>query len=516
VRNKPGSGLREIVGGAGVTLLGAAAGGAVMYLNEILAARFLGLRTYGLFALALTLAKICEILSFCGLTGGSIRFVSIHIVAQRPERVVGTVLASLALPVLLGSTLAALVWALAPWLSQQVFHDPGVQIYIQRVSLAVPLMAFSGMAAVVTRGFGFSKYYVLVKNLIPPLVFCGLMVFLVRIGADLLRITDAFILSYAVAALAGLVSLLRLLGPSLWKVRPAFDLRSLYGYSLPLLVNSILYVVLAWTDIVVLGMFWTTDVVGIYRACTQTALAMTLIGASFNAATSHIFPVLSEAGRLAELRQAYERSTRWVTAVSVPVFLVVVLNARTLLGLLGPEFTAGAGALAILCFGNLLNNSMSPAAWVLIMGGRQTVETANCVATAALNLLLNLWGSPRYGLWGAAIATTVSLSAINLVRGVEIRRLIGIPAIAPPVLKIYLAGCLAGAAILAAASWLGMGAAAGLGWLGVRAAAILVLFGGALWAAGLEPEDRELVVRLTRRRNRLGAPVAGAIDGQAL
>src|SRR5207302_2062045 len=58
---------RGFIGNAGITLIGAVAGAVLTTGNEVLAARFLGVSAYGLYALALMLAKSGEIIAAFGV-----------------------------------------------------------------------------------------------------------------------------------------------------------------------------------------------------------------------------------------------------------------------------------------------------------------------------------------------------------------------------------------------------------------------------------------------------------------
>ena len=62
---------RGFIGNAGITLIGAVAGAVLTTGNEVLAARFLGVSAYGLYALTLMLAKSGEIIAAFGSSAAS-------------------------------------------------------------------------------------------------------------------------------------------------------------------------------------------------------------------------------------------------------------------------------------------------------------------------------------------------------------------------------------------------------------------------------------------------------------
>jgi O-antigen/teichoic acid export membrane protein len=90
-------------------------------------------------------------------------------------------------------------------------------------------------------------------------------------------------------------------------------------------------------------------------------------------------------------------------------FLLVV--GKPLLLLFGPSFGAGYPLLYILSAGILVRASIGPAETLLTMAGQQGVTAIVYTATFAFNVTLNIVLIPRFGLTGAAMATSLSLVA---------------------------------------------------------------------------------------------------------
>lgn len=492
----PKPGLEHIVKNAGITLGGAALGGAMVFVNEIILARFLGVELYGLYALAFVMAKIGEILSLFGLRIAILHFLPIYRSEQRTGLVVGTVLAALILPVVIGCLLAILLWLAAPWLAREGFDEPAAVPYMRTLAFAIPFMSLSEILGYVTRGFGHSAYYVITRNLVPPVAFMVLLTSLRVIDADPIWVTGAFVVSYFLGFVVGAACVVKVTGQILWRVAPRFRFRKLYGYAFPIMLNTILYMVVGFTDILMLGAFMNPEQVGIYRACLQIIILFDMIGLAFNAATSHIYPVLAKQGKREELDHAYTTAIRWVTILAVPAFLIIALNAGDILSLLGPAFPVGAVALTILAAGQLVKSCLGSAGFLMVISGHQTVETVNALVAAVINVVLNFLLIPIYGIVGAATATAISMLVFNILRVVQVRILLGLPTIRLPMLQIALVVLLAAVALFAGTSLAGIGIGNGFGFLALRIGFCLALFSAVLWLFGLTDFDRSMVRRI--------------------
>jgi O-antigen/teichoic acid export membrane protein len=130
------------------------------------------------------------------------------------------------------------------------------------------------------------------------------------------------------------------------------------------------------------------------------------------------------------------------------------------------------------------------------MSGRVALNMWDNLAALVLNVLLNLWLIPAYGIVGAAVAWAVSLAVVNVARVVQVRSLIH----ALPVSRGMVSGFLAGVAALGAGFGVRALLPAGFGTLVVGLVAIVVVYAGAVLALGLSREDRMVLRTLVRRR----------------
>lgn len=96
--------------------------------------------------------------------------------------------------------------------------------------------------------------------------------------------------------------------------------------------------------------------------------------------------------------------------------MVYVFLGELILSFWGDEFIEAYWVLILVSIGQLFNIATGPAGLLLVMCGYQKLQTYISFSTIILNILLNLFLIKFYGIYGAAIATTISLIVENLTK----------------------------------------------------------------------------------------------------
>ena len=94
--------------------------------------------------------------------------------------------------------------------------------------------------------------------------------------------------------------------------------------------------------------------------------------------------------------------------------------------LFGKEFTQGQYALTILCVGRLIHAAAGSVGLLLNMTGNERFTFISNVAGTGLNVVLNALLIPRWGVEGAALATTSTTILMNIMNTLWVRQKLGI------------------------------------------------------------------------------------------
>lgn len=172
----------------------------------------------------------------------------------------------------------------------------------------------------------------------------------------------------------------------------------------------------SYTDIIVLGFFVPSALVGVYSAAWNISTFLILFSGSLR---STLFPEISELTTEQDTQAASRIVEQFLTfggLFLIPGLLGGAILGERILRIYGPEFTQGALILVILIMANLLMGYQTQFLNTLnAVDHPDSAFRVNAVFVGA-NLILNVVLVSQYGWVGAAVATTASV-AISLIMG---------------------------------------------------------------------------------------------------
>ena len=180
------------------------------------------------------------------------------------------------------------------------------------------------------------------------------------------------------------------------------------------------------TDTIMIGIFLDTTKAGVYATASRLA---TLVGFGLVAINSIVAPMIASLyaqKRTGDLQRMISVASLGSTAFALPVSLVLFLWGDVALALFGDEFVIGVPALTILIVGQFANSFAGPVGVLMSMTGHEVMGAKVLSCFAILNIVLNFLFIPRWGIQGAAVATTVTIIGFNLVYMTYAWRRIGI------------------------------------------------------------------------------------------
>lgn len=484
-----------IARGAGIVFAGTLLGSVLRYLFQIAIARTLGPQSFGVFSLGFTIFRWISIIAELGLLSGVVRYVALFRAEKDSARVRGTIILSLRLVFLSSSGLALLLFLLAGPVARVFFHEPALAGVLRWFALAVPFTTPATVMLFAIQGFKIMEYTVLVKEIFSPLGRLLLLLLLFFFGGKLYGTAATYSLVAILATGLGYHFLRKTFPPvSDRALRPIYESKEILSFSYPLLFVQVLTFANLWMDSSFLGYFRTSQEVGIYSAAQRTAFLSTLIMLSLNTISAPVISGLYAEKRFDELGHHFRSMTKWMFTFNLPICLAMILFAEPILTVFGPEFAPGAPSLRILSLGWLAMSAIGPANRTIAMSGRSKLNLVNVLFAFVLHVVLNLLWVPRYGIVGAAWATTLSIGLSSLVTCLEVNVLLRIYPYRLDFLKPLGAGLTSAAVVF----FLGKYALPerGLFPLITLAVVLALAYLGLLLLLGLDKEDKIVLDKL--------------------
>jgi len=188
---------------------------------------------------------------------------------------------------------------------------------------------------------------------------------------------------------------------------------NLYKMATPMLISSSLFLVISWSDTLMLGYYLTEDRVGMYRIVFKIATLITFAQFALNTVVAPMVSALHEKGTALDVLTTKVARLNLITAG--PIFVGIVVLGPWLISMFGVAGAASAYPwLLILAFGQLINAFAGPGLNILNMTGYEKSARNTMLVVVVLNVLLNLILIPTLGPLGAAISTTTTMVGWNV------------------------------------------------------------------------------------------------------
>ncbi|WP_133273267.1 lipopolysaccharide biosynthesis protein [Hymenobacter radiodurans] len=307
----------------------------------------------------------------------------------------------------------------------------------------------------------------------------------------------AFIGSYGFATLL-LALYVMYLGE--WHLRPSkaalgvVPVREVLSFSGFVILSSLSGTIIGSIDSLMVGSSISLAATGVYTTAFFISTALTIPARSLNKIA---FPLLAEywkAQDMPRMADFYRRTTRLNTVVGCWLALGIGLNLDFIYSLMRPEFAAGATSVLLLLAGRLFDSITGVNGLILVTSPRYRFDLVFNVSLAVATVLLNLLLIPLYGLTGAALATLLAMTGINVARTWFVWRAYGLQ---PFDFRIPLVLAVAAAAGLAA--WLVPITHSVFVTMLVRSTMLTSVYGGLLLLTRAVPEVSNLWQQVRRR-----------------
>ena len=177
-----------------------------------------------------------------------------------------------------------------------------------------------------------------------------------NISISAITTMSAFAVSCLVVLIFGTVWLRsRVLSLEARSARAKYNTREWLRFALPMLLIAGTHVIMSNTDVIMIGMIMDTSQAGIYSAAARLAsLVAVSLGFVNMALTPYIVDYFFNERRV-ELQNFISLSVRIVTLFAIPIFFLLMIFGKPILGLFGEEFKNGYLSLLILIVGQLVN-----------------------------------------------------------------------------------------------------------------------------------------------------------------
>jgi O-antigen/teichoic acid export membrane protein len=408
--------LKKVAKGTTIVLIGTIIGMLLGFGSRVIIVRYITQSEYGVYSLAVALVGIFGTVATLGLAQGATRYIAYFRGKNELSKIKGVVFSSLGFTLIASILLSLVLFFTSDILAIKAFHNPELSTPLKIFSAAIPFSVLTGILITIFRGFDRVDVQVYFVNIFQGMLSPLLLGVVILLGLAFLGVIYAFLAATVITCLALAVYTIRKPPLPLKGGESASPIgKELLLFSLPLLLNAMLYIIIQWTDVLMLGYFKTSSDVGLYNGASPLADLVPIV---YNSMGFIYIPVVSQLyarGLMNEVERSYQVLTKWIFSLSLPIFLIFLLFPITTLNFLfGYQYTEAAPVLRILCSGLAFNIFLGGNGLTLITMGKARLLLWASLIGALLNVVLNATLIPPLGITGAAVASLASYFAVNI------------------------------------------------------------------------------------------------------
>ena len=379
------------------------------YVAQILLARWMGTSDYGIYVYVWTWVLLLGSMMDFGTSASAQKIIPEYRASGDDALLRGFLTGSrwmtFTVSSLIALLLAYLVRTLSPWL------DPASVMPLYLGCLTLPAFVVANMQDGIARSHDWMRLGLMPQFIVRQSLIIGFTAGAFMLGFHL-GATVAMLASVAAvwfAMIGQMIVLNRRLGTVVVTGPKAYDFRGWLSVSLPILLVESFYLLLSYTDVLVLQQFRSSEEVGIYFAVIKTLVLVSFIHYAMSATTAHRFTEYHAAGDRERLAAYVAHAIKWTFWPSLAATLVLLALGKPLLWLFGPQFVSGYSIMFVAAIGLVVRAAIGPVERLLNMLGHQHACAGAYSLAFGMNVALCFALVPRYGGHGAAAATSISL-----------------------------------------------------------------------------------------------------------
>lgn len=409
-------------------------GGQIMgFLLSFVIANYYGAQTLGNYILAITVLRVFTLIAKLGLDTASVRFIASFVKKEKwlsIKKFRKKILILISITSIFSSCIMY-------FLAETIVYLIDVQIeHIKLASFFILPMVFFVLHYQSLRGLkriaDFSFFY--------------------RMSQATFTIASIFIISsfiknhnvpiYAYLVSLSLVAILAFVNYRFWFSKKAslnseeivedLTIKNILTISIPLMLAQSVQFIMAWTDKLMIGNMISAESVAVYGVAFRFSMGVSITLMAINSIASPKFAEKFAVNDIVGMGKIAMQSAKMIFWSTLPLAIILLIFPKFFMGLYGAEFLIGFETLRWLIIGRVINALSGSVGNLMQMSNQQNVYMSILVLGAAINIVLNYYLIPIYGINGAAFASVASLSFWNLSMVYIVKRKFGFSTIYIP------------------------------------------------------------------------------------
>ena len=403
---------------------------ALAYLSQILLARWMGGSEYGVYVYVWTWVLLFGSMMDFGISVSAQKIIPEYRTRGEHALLRGFLAGSRWMTFVVSTVLALLLAGVVRLLAPSIDANAIVPLYLG--CIALPAFVVANTQDGIARSHAWMRLGLMPQFIVRQALIIGITAGALALGFNLGAIAAMIASAGAVwiAMISQMIVLNQRLAGHIEPGAKQYDFRGWLAISLPILLVESFYLLLSYTDVLVLQQFRSSEEVGVYFAVVKTLALVSFIHYAMSATTAHRFAEYHALGDKQRLSAYVAHAINWTFWPSLAATIVLLALGKPLLWLFGSQFVVGYDIMFVAAIGLVVRSAIGPVERLLNMLGHQHICAAAYAAAFVMNLALCVLLVPRFGGHGAAAATSISLCFETVLLFWIVRRRLGLHVLA--------------------------------------------------------------------------------------
>jgi len=384
---------------------------AVVFLTSVFLSRVLTPEGYGIYTYAFSIAMLASLPLHGGLASLIVRSVAQYQVNSRWSFIKGIKRRANQL-VIVGSLLVGIVL----FLFYKDLDNTAARLSHNASLLIIPIISLAAIRTALLRGFNKPIWGQLPDDIVRP--YCWLALLVVVYNYSFISpqvVMGMHVIAAFIALVVGQKFLINEMPVAVKKAGVEYENHTWLKGMLPFTVIAGIQMINSQLDVLMIGLMLNHSDVGVYQVAAQIVTLISFPLIIVNYVVAQKFAVQFSLKESAKVQKIIYDTAKIVVIISVPMAILFIMFGEVFIRLVfGAVYSTSYTPLVILVCGQLVNALMGSVAILLNMAGHETYVAKGFGMSVLLNIILNLFLVPEWGIAGAATATAITIIVWNL------------------------------------------------------------------------------------------------------
>lgn len=379
-------------------------------------ARIYGAETMGVLAVLNAFFVLVNIFTVMGTSTSILRLIPEHLTKFSPTSAFKVYCKTQYLVICASILTSGISFFLANFIADKIFSKPHLAYYFALSSCFVLFRSIMLLNTNAIRGLSHIKLFALMQ-IMPQILNLFFLVVLGYFGGSNDIPVYSLLLGFAATGTisSGFIQVAFRKKLDNSDIVKSITIQEILSISFPMLMTATMMFLITQTGVLMLSMFRSEAEVGYYSIAVKLATLTTFMLQAVTSMAAPKFSELFHSGKMDELFHVAKKSTKLIFFSTIPILMCFLFFGKLIIEIFyGKSFVVANLALIFLVIGQFVNSVAGSTGTFMNMTGNQKVFKNIMLVAALLNIGLNIWLIPMFGINGAAVSAMTSLCFWNI------------------------------------------------------------------------------------------------------